>query len=241
MLSFFSKKQPISNLEWLGIDLNSQLLVLNESGSIDISGSVNCIRHLSGLGIKAVYCCYPVTTKRSDLSEVIIAGKAELEDALKASGLDVTVFIGAKYVVDKSFIVSKDLIALPGGYIVLELPVLIEPSNFEEVVFNLQIIGYKVILTNPEQYAYYHNSRGRYRRLKDLGVLFQLNILSLTGYYGSEVKTEALYLLEKSYYDLAGTGAYNDKHIDMIIKAVLNGSVFDKIKSYKFKNKELLK
>ena len=241
MLSFFSKKQPLSNLEWLGTDLNSHLLVLNENGSVDIPNSINCIRQLYGLGIKSIYCFYPVTTIKSSLSEIIITTKTQLESALIESGLDVTVVVGAKYIVDKSFIVSKDLIALLDCYIFLELSLFNEPQNLEEVVFNLQISGYKVILASPEQYAYYQNNKSRYRRLKNLGVLFQLNIMSLTGHYGSEVKTAALYLLEKSYYDLAGTGAHSDKHIDLIKKIVLNRSIFDKIRSYKFKNRDLLK
>ena len=72
-----------------------------------------------------------------------------------------------------------------------------------------------------------------------MGVLFQLNLLSVTGYYGKEVKRAADYLLENKCYDLAGTDLHHDKHLDALKKAVTQGYLYQKIGGYQFKNKEL--
>ena len=44
-----------------------------------------------------------------------------------------------------------------------------------------------------------------YRRLRENGVLLQLNLLSLAGMYGSDARKRALQLLKDGMYDRTGT------------------------------------
>ena len=49
-----------------------------------------------------------------------------------------------------------------------------------------------------------------------MGCLFQLNLLSLTGYYGKTPNEQALYLLSKNYIDFAGTDLHHLRHLQAI-------------------------
>ena len=61
------------------------------------------------------------------------------------------------------------------------------PLDFHEIIFNLQTNDISVILAHPERYTFLHNDFNQYFRLKKLGVYFQINLLSVVGYYGSEI------------------------------------------------------
>jgi tyrosine-protein phosphatase YwqE len=67
--------------------------------------------------------------------------------------------------------------------------------------------GYRPVLAHPERYAYMNDED--YKQLKDMGVLFQLNFVSLTGLYGSSVRKRAEHLLKVSCYDLMGSDIHS--------------------------------
>jgi tyrosine-protein phosphatase YwqE len=126
---------------------------------------------------------------------------------------------------------------LTGKYILIEMSYLNETPNIDQVIFDLQIKGYKVILAHPERYNFYHSKQSRYHRLKDMGCLYQLNLLSVTGYYGKPVKIAAEYLLNKNLYDLVGTDLHHQQHLKVLEQAVISGKLYQQIGNYPFKNK----
>ena len=70
------------------------------------------------------------------------------------------------------------------------------------------------MLAHPERYNFYHNVTPKYSDLKRVGALFQLNLLSLTQYYGKSVQKIALNLLEQDMYNFVGTDAHSIKHLE---------------------------
>ena len=74
--------------------------------------------------------------------------------------------------------------------------------------------GYKPLLAHPERYNFYHSDKSKYEDIKNAGALFQLNLLSLTKYYGVSVQKIALYLLEKNMYNYVGTDAHHIRHLE---------------------------
>lgn len=75
----------------------------------------------------------------------------------------------------------------PDNYLLIENSFIQEPWNIEQLVFDLQVRGYKPILAHPERYLYYHARGNRYKELHR-NLLFQVNVLSLAGYYGKQEK-----------------------------------------------------
>ena len=97
---------------------------------------------------------------------------------------------------------------------------------------------YIPILAHPERYAYYLNDFKEFYKLKKAGCLFQINLLSTTGYYGSPITILTKKLLKKKLIDFAGTDIHNFKHVknfdrkviidkpDCITKLIDNNKIF---------------
>jgi protein-tyrosine phosphatase len=238
MFSIFKKKNIVSDIEWLGVDIHSHLLPGIDDGSPDVEQSVFLIKSLNELGFSRFICTphifqelYPNT------SESISLALATTKQALKLANVVIDISAAAEYMIDEMFEAKSGLMALQGNYILVEMSYLNETPNIEAVIFDLQIKGYIVILAHPERYNFYHTDPSRLNRYKEIGVLLQLNLLSITGYYGKEVKKVAEYLLENKCYDLAGSDLHHKRHLDVLGKAVRSGYLFNKIGHYPFQNK----
>ena len=86
-----------------------------------------------------------------------------------------------------------------------ELPFLSEPPNLAEVVFEMQLAGYKPVLAHPERYAFWHMQFDKYQQMFDKGVILQLNINSITGHYSPEVKAVSKKLIDSELIGLLGS------------------------------------
>ena len=67
----------------------------------------------------------------------------------------------------------------------------------------IQEKGYRPLLAHPERYVYMGDKE--YRRLMDMQVSLQLNLPSMCGLYGTEVRRKAYTLLKAGAYQRAGT------------------------------------
>jgi hypothetical protein len=98
----------------------------------------------------------------------------------------------------------------------------------------MQMRGYKPLLAHPERYPYLRLND--YQEYKQAGCLFQLNILSLTGHYGSHAKETAEELLENNLIDFVATDLHHMQHINLIYKyAAHEEKLFELKNSFKFK------
>lgn len=241
MFSIFKKKKAlVKDLTWLGVDLHSHLLPGIDDGSPDVETSVAYIKALKELGISKFHCTpHIISDLYPNTAETINSARELLANALEAENVDVVLTAAAEHMVDDGFTVEDDLLCLPNKHILIEMSYLNETPHIEQVIFDLQIRGYQVILAHPERYNFYHRSRERFHRLKEMNVLFQLNLLAVLGYYGKDVKVCAEYLLEQGFYNLAATDLHHDKHLQVLTHSVLNGVLYEKLGSYPFENKEL--
>lgn len=241
MFSIFKKRAPIvDDISWLGVDIHSHLLPGIDDGATDIAQSITYIKKLHDLGFEKLICTphifkdfYPNT------ADTILPALESVKEHLATAGDHVELGAAAEYMIDDGFEMSDDLLCLPGGYVLIEMSYLSETPDIEQVIFDLQVRGYKVVLAHPERYNFYHSNTSRYQRLKEMGCLFQLNILSVVGYYGKSVKETAAYLLKQRLYDLAATDLHHDKHLKMLTTAVKSGKLYEQLGNYPFKNKEL--
>lgn len=242
MFSFFQRKNIVSDIAWLGIDIHSHLLPGIDDGSPNMDQSLIYIRALQELGFEKLICTPHIF---EDLypnnPQTILPVLDEVIKSVNTSGLTVKMDAAAEYMADSSFAAAKGLLTLPGNHILIEMSYLSETPNIDQIIFDLQMEGYQVVLAHPERYFFYHNGLDRFQRFKDIGCLLQLNLLSVTGYYGKGVKEAADYLLKAELYDCAGTDLHHEKHLAVLEKTVRSGKMYDLIGNYYFKNKELFK
>jgi len=60
---------------------------------------------------------------------------------------------------------------------------------------------------------FYHQNLEEYQKLKKAGCLFQLNLLSVVGYYGDGIAKIAEKLLQKDMYSFVGSDVHHDNHV----------------------------
>ncbi|RYE52825.1 MAG: histidinol phosphatase [Sphingobacteriales bacterium] len=240
MFSIFKKKNTLRTMEWLAVDIHSHLLPGLDDGSPNIEETVKLIKRLHELGYTRFYCTPHIFTELYPNNlNTILPALQKTKAALIEANLDVTIGAAAEYMVDDTFYVTDDLLTLPGNYILIEMSYLNETPDIEKIVLELKATGYKVILAHPERYLFYRTDKKRLERFKEMGVFFQLNLLSVTGYYGKEVKKAANYLIGREFYDFASSDLHHEKHLDALAKVIQDGSLHHKLGAYPFKNKEL--
>jgi tyrosine-protein phosphatase YwqE len=71
--------------------------------------------------------------------------------------------------------------------------------------------GYRPLLAHPERYRYLSDKD--YETFKELGVGFQLNLASLTGYYGESTARKAEWILRKGWYMTIGSDCHRFRSI----------------------------
>ena len=99
-----------------------------------------------------------------------------------------------------------------------ELSYVTPPGNLEEMSFEIITGGYQPIMAHPERYFFYHKNYESFYRLKELGFLIQVNLLSLIGYYGIQVGKAARFILEKNLADFVGTDMHHTRHLQLLSK-----------------------
>ena len=123
----------------------------------------------------------------------------------------------SEYMMDESFIErlqNQPLLTIKDEIVLVEMSYLNPALDLKNILFQLQMKGYTPLLAHPERYLYFHNTKKDYTLLKDLGCLFQLNLLSTIGYYGKPVADAADYLLSNNLIDFVGSDIHHKRHVD---------------------------
>ncbi|MFK5890095.1 MAG: histidinol phosphatase [Flavobacteriaceae bacterium] len=224
MLLFKKKKITLSQVFPKGYtDIHSHLLPGIDDGAKTLEDSLNLIRQFKTFGVTNLITTPHVMGQVWPNTPGIINQKLDtLKQALKDEGLsDINISAAAEYLLDDNFITlmkSKKLLTLKDNLVLVELSYFNPPSHLFEILFDMQVAGYKPVLAHPERYTFYHNDVEKYDTLKKAGCLFQLNLLSLTKHYGEKVKATAHYLLKTGYYDFAGSDVHHKHHLKLLEK-----------------------
>jgi protein-tyrosine phosphatase len=224
MLFFKKKKIPLNEFFPKGfVDIHSHLLPGIDDGAKDLETSIALIQKMASYGIKNFITTphilgdvYPNTP------EVIKRKLKEVTDELKRRNLlDISISAAAEYMMDEKFtdlIEKEQLLTLKDNLVLVEMSYFSPPINLYEILFQLQLKGYKPILAHPERYNTYHNNFKEYYKLKRAGCLFQLNLLSLTEHYGKHIQKTTEKLLKENMYDFVGTDVHHHQHLETLQK-----------------------
>jgi tyrosine-protein phosphatase YwqE len=222
MFSFFQKKIKLTSIFPPDfVDIHSHFLPNIDDGSVSMEESVALLRRMHGYGIKHIICTpHVMESVWENTSETIQRQLDALNSHLKSIEFnDITLHAAAEYMLDANFdrlLKTEKLRTLKDNYILVELSFLSAPVNLYETLFNIQIAGYKPVLAHPERYSYFHSSMEEYLKLKAAGCLFQMNLLSLSNYYGPKVHAVAIDLLKLELIDFTGTDTHNQQQLDIL-------------------------
>ena len=217
-------------------DIHSHILAGIDDGSPDIETSLKLVKGLYDLGYRRLVATPHVIGDYYKNNPTIINRELEvLKKACAEAGIDIELSAAAEYMLDDYFLKilkQKEILSVYQNYILTELPYSVMPMNVSEMVFEIITAGYKPILAHPERYFYYHHDHTEYIRLKELGFLLQVNLLSLLGYYGPQVAKAAKYIFENGLADYVGTDMHHLRHLETLgskeSNAILNKYLRDK-------------
>lgn len=114
-----------------------------------------------------------------------------------------------------------EILPYPGGRAALvELPAQTMPRHLDKAFFRMAVKGVRVVLAHPERYAQLFRKTDALDPLLDVGVLPQLDLMSLTGKYGSEPKRAAERMLEEGIYFLASSDAHKPADVPVVADAI---------------------
>lgn len=239
------KAEP--DLSFIAVDMHSHLLPGLDDGLKEVEKSVEFIKDLKTLGYQKLICTPHILSDLYPNSAKTILPKLDLvRKALKDAGVDMKMEAAAEYMIDHDFsqLVSsskkEDLLTIKGDYILVEMSYLQASPVFEQTIFDLRMLGLTPILAHPERYSYYHTQFEQYERFKELGCKLQVNLLSLSGGYGPQVKKTAEKLFKSELVDLVGTDMHHERHLHNLKELATRKEFYDLVKSAELLNKSLL-
>jgi protein-tyrosine phosphatase len=243
--NLFSKKDdglgPI-DFSSLGTDMHSHLIPGIDDGAKTIEDSVELIRHLHSLGYtKLITTPHVMSDYFQNTPETILGGLEIVRAALKENNIPVEISAAAEYYIDDGFIrklEEEKLLTFGDNYLLVEVSYINPPDNVRDILFRAQVLGYKPILAHPERYPFWYRSLDEYQRFFEMGIILQLNLNSLSGYYGPDAKRIAEKLIEMEIVQALGTDMHHMKHGAFLSK-VVNEKSLRRILEMPLLNREL--
>ncbi len=201
--------------------MHSHLIPGIDDGSPDVATSIELIKGINNLGYKKIITTpHVMWDMYKNTPENILPGYDAVKNEIKRNNLDIELEVAAEYFLDDYFekLVENDaqLLTIKNNLVLVEFSFVKEPIELKAVLFKLQIKGYQPVIAHPERYLYFGAQKYWYEEMKDTGCLFQLNILSLSGFYGKAPVELANYLIKQRYYNLIGTDLHNKHHLELL-------------------------
>ncbi|MFT4854818.1 MAG: protein-tyrosine phosphatase [Algoriphagus sp.] len=233
----------VLDLSWLEVDMHSHLIPGIDDGSKTMEESLELIKRLSSYGLRKIITTPHIMTEYyKNTPEIISMGLEDLRKAVKTEGISIEIEAAAEYYMDEILLEKiKDgerLLTFGENYILVETGFINKPQMLLETMFQLEMSGYKPILAHPERYQYLLADKGLLEDLADRKILFQVNLLSLTGFYSKPVKDFTESLLERDLVKFLGTDCHNVRYLDVLETLPKNKS-YSQIKQARWMNTSL--
>ncbi len=215
MFNLFSNQPKATDFRGVGADMHSHLLPGIDDGAPDLAESLTLIRALLDLGYTQLYTTpHVMSDLYPNTRDTILRKRDEVLEAIAESGLEVRFDAAAEYYIDKAFtelLTREPLLTLPGNRVLVEQSMMQAYPNLDQVLFDLQMKGYQPVLAHPERYAFYRHE-DQIMELADRGIELQVNLLSLSGYYGAAARKMAKALIEAEAVAFLGTDLHHIRH-----------------------------
>lgn len=213
MFGLFQRKKSIveSGVLCGAEDSHCHILYGLDDGVKTYEESVQILGFLHAQGVNKVWFTPHVMEDVPNTTEQI---KQRFQEFLGRYEGEIKFFLAAEYMMDNLFaerLAERDLFLHGGDRVLVETSALAPPIDFWETLDRMMKAGYRPLLAHPERYRYMHPQD--YERLRKMGVLLQMNIPSLVGFYGRDAQAKARYLLHKDMYCMVGSDCHRFRAI----------------------------
>jgi tyrosine-protein phosphatase YwqE len=211
VFSLFKKKNAVQKSP-LKVDMHSHLLAGLDDGVKSLEEAKEVIKDLAEMGFEKLITTPHIMndTYRND-AKGIQNGLVELQQHLAKNSINIKLQAAAEYYLDEFLyarIINKQpLLTFGDKYLLFETNFISEPLQMKEFIFQASSQGYRLVLAHPERYGYLTMDKAE--DLRNRGVFFQLNSLSIGGMYSKSVQKMALQLIDKGWVDFLGSDCHN--------------------------------
>tara|TARA_Y100001954_G_C15824517_1_gene611566 strand:+ start:1184 stop:1927 length:744 start_codon:yes stop_codon:yes gene_type:complete len=234
ILNLFKSKPILKEIIPKGfVDIHSHILPGIDDGPKKLKQSLGLISRIENLGISKIYATphsYPGLYNNTN--ETIIKSYNRLINF--KDNFDIKINYSSEYMIDNSLIKKaseKSILTLSKNYVLIEMPLIGEPNNLHDIIFELNINGYRCILAHPERYIFYENKLKSFEKLKKIGCQFQLNLLSIIGKYGKSTVELTKHLLKNDMIDFIGSDFHSEIDVNLCDykRSILNYKEIDRL------------
>ena len=201
--------------------MHSHLIPGIDDGVKTNEEAFDAIEQLMSLGYKKIITTpHIMTDYYGNTAESVSNAYQQFLPALTARGISIPFECAAEYYLDEKVhqaVLGKEkLLTFGDRYFLFETNAISEPLHLKEFIFSLTSQGFKPVLAHPERYQYMTLEKAE--DLRNRGVLLQINLLSLIGFYGPPMQKMAEKLIQHQWVDMLGTDCHNPDHTWLLKK-----------------------
>lgn len=249
MLDFLKSKPKTARPIFapLVTDMHCHLLPRVDDGSKSEDETITCLKVLKAAGFENSiftphYQIPRFPNEEQDIKNRFADLKLDIASHGNYEGTNL-VGIAGEYRLDTGFndrIENSKFLLVGGRFVLVEFSLHQQVIGLDEVLFNLQMKNYEIILAHPERYPYYSSSSHVLSHFKDMGINFQINILSLSGFYGEGPRRKAFEMIDNGWVEYLGTDMHNTLYAQALIDATRDRKIEKLMEKHTFMNSKLL-
>lgn len=236
------------------VDMHSHLLPALDDGVKSLEESFALLTQFAAMGYKRMIMTPHIMGDfYKNSPENILPCLEKLRDFVKENNLDIQLDAAAEYYLDEFLLekLKKSETLLTFGsdqndtdnntkkFILFETAFMSPPYFLDEAVFLMQSEGYQPVFAHPERYTYLYDNFAILDKMLEKGVLLQINLNSLGGYYAQGAQKLAEKLVQNNLVSFIGTDCHHEKHLKSLEKAQ-KSKFYDKLFEAKLLNNSLL-
>lgn len=208
------------------IDFHTHILFDVDDGARTIEDSLTMLKEAMDAGFTHVvltphYMEHYYEVSKEEASDKIY----ELNNLMQENNINLKLYQGNEIYISSNMhnlLENGRASSINGSkYVLIETPMLEKPDNLLEVIYDLKKNGRVPIIAHPERYRFVQNDFDIIYDLIEQGVLFQINIGSLIGVYGTDVKNVVKKMIKEKIVHFIGTDAHSPKSIYLEINKVI--------------------
>ncbi len=193
------------------IDIHSHVLYGIDDGCIDYQVSLELIKQAEAEGINKIILTphYLKGSMYNLESDELKVRFDHFKKHLRSDGVNIEVYCGNElfihYQLDELLTDHKVMTLADSNYILVEFAFFDYPNENDEILYNLTLAGYKIIIAHPERYKYVKKDPNFCLRWLDKGYLLQVNQQSIL----SSVNNLAMRMIKNGFVSFVASDAHN--------------------------------
>jgi tyrosine-protein phosphatase YwqE len=222
------RSRPVAELFEGFTDWHCHILPGVDDGFRTMEDSLEVLSRYEQAGVKEVWLTPHIMEDIPNTTDGLRARFAQLKEAYQGP---LALHLASENMLDSLFqerLEAGDLLPYEEGRLLVETSYYSAPLRFREMLREIRQAGWEPVLAHPERYRYMRQEE--YKSLYEEEVIFQLNIPSLLGFYGTSARGRAEWLLENGMYSLCATDVHQLAGYEKLIAGRMPAKIHERVK-----------